>query len=222
VSAEGFIPSLNSLGGVGATYNTGSGARVAQDDFTAAALNNDSVFASNTACGLFNTWPFDPVQARNNQWRGGPPPTPIPDTCETQGGGPVDLGTIQDQNTQPILISGIHAEQCDSQRPDAADHRKRIQRRRREPGRQSRAQPDALELLCRRQHCRRRPGAVLLPADRARQRLRCIQPADRWRWQLRVTEELGRAMVPARGESGDAAHVGDTGADRRVLMPGQY
>jgi hypothetical protein len=104
---SGFIPSLNSLGGVGATYNTGSGARVAQDDFTAAALNNDSVFASNTACGLFNSWPFDPVQARNNQWRGGPPPTPIPDTCSgVAGAGPVDIGTEKDENTEPIMING--------------------------------------------------------------------------------------------------------------------
>ncbi len=107
-AAAGFVPSLNSLGGIGATYNAGNGVRVAQDSFTAAALNNHSVFASNTQCGLFNTWLFDSVLAQNDQWRGGPPPTPIPDTCAGQmGAGPVDLGTIENQHTSPVMISAV-------------------------------------------------------------------------------------------------------------------
>jgi hypothetical protein len=106
-SPNGFIPSLNGQGGLGATYNSGNGARVAQDDFVAATLNNDSVFASNTECGLFNTWLFDPVQAHNNQWRGGPPENPVPDTCAGEpDAGPVDIGTMQDPDLTPIVITG--------------------------------------------------------------------------------------------------------------------
>jgi len=106
-AASGFIPSLNGQGGLGATYNAGNGVRVAQDDFVAATLDNHSVFVSNTQCGLFNSWPLDPVLARNNQWHGGRPPTPIPDTCAGEpGAGPVDIGTVQNQHTQLIMISG--------------------------------------------------------------------------------------------------------------------
>jgi hypothetical protein len=92
----GFIPTLFGQGGVGATYNAGHGARVAQDDFTAANINDDSAFASNGLCGLFNEWPFDALGARSNQWRGGDPP---PDTCIGEpGAGPVDFSDRQDPN----------------------------------------------------------------------------------------------------------------------------
>lgn len=99
---SGDIPSLTSFGGLAAVYNNGNGVRVAQDEFTVASLNNDSAFASNAQCGLFNEWLDDPVSAVNNQWR--EVDGEIPDTCEDEGGGPVDIDPQQAEDNVPIFV----------------------------------------------------------------------------------------------------------------------
>lgn len=102
VGPSSFVPSITGQGGIGATYNTLHGARVAQDFATPVAFNNDSVFARNGQCGLFNEWSADPVSARNNQWV-----NPVTDGCTGQpGAAPVDTSFPQNADADAIVLGG--------------------------------------------------------------------------------------------------------------------
>ncbi len=102
VGPSSFRPAVTGQGRRGTTYNTLHGARVAQDDFSQVAFNDDSVFARNGQCGLFNESTDFAVSAVNNQWD-----DPLYDTCVGASGvGLVTYTPEQNEDTVPIAISG--------------------------------------------------------------------------------------------------------------------
>jgi hypothetical protein len=101
-ASGGSLPSIVSLGGVGAAYNAGHGVSLEEDMDSVQSMNNQSVFLSNDECGFYPR--SGGIQAQSNQWRGS---SPYDDTCYATAPGSVDVGTPLDFEDDPIAIDAV-------------------------------------------------------------------------------------------------------------------